>query len=637
MSSAGFSPLAILAPDLYAKQLSIQRRQALAQSLMQSGSDPGKGAYGGLRSAGNEILGAILSRSGDKDMAQLYSPQAAPNQSAPSPQLTTGPQETASSPTPTVQPQSQGSMPGGASSPQALGQALSGQPRPTNIPDALSGGIPDLPGMSHQQSMLAYLQSPNAYFTALAASKAPTNEMKNAAFVDPNNPQAQQQAVGGVLTKSGTITGRAGNALIGPNGQTSYVPPQAPAGYTYIQGQDGRPYLVQIGGGPQAVAGSAYAQGVPKAMLTPQTQFGPDNLPVNSNALQASGNGAAAAALGIGGQPPQQQPMGIRTNNPGNLQPGGQQANYGTPAEGILRASQNLDAYAAQGINTLSGIIGKWAPGAQSQPYIADAAKRLGVDPNQPLDLKNPQVKGAVLDAIFTHENGAGTVPAPQSLRPELPQGQATYMQGQAKDSADRHDATVAAASESPMRINVLDNIINLSKSGVATGPGQDWQNTVLGYAANVPGLSKVMGPAKDNVSKFQELQKFTYQNAIRSWQAAGGTGTDAQMESMAHANPNDHLFPEALQGIAQWGKAAELAVQGKANAQDAFLSRAGQTPQNQIAFENQWRNSFDPKVFQYQLMNPQEKQAFAASLRPADAKALVDKTQRLKQLGAIQ
>jgi len=45
----------------------IARRQALAQAMMEQGSqDPGKGAYGGLRSAGNSILGAILANKFDK-------------------------------------------------------------------------------------------------------------------------------------------------------------------------------------------------------------------------------------------------------------------------------------------------------------------------------------------------------------------------------------------------------------------------------------------------------------------------------------------------------------------------------------------------------------------------------------------
>lgn len=68
MSSAGINPY--LDPEDYNKQQAIKRRQILAQSLLEQGqSDPGSQAYGGLRTAGNAILGAFLSRRADKDMA----------------------------------------------------------------------------------------------------------------------------------------------------------------------------------------------------------------------------------------------------------------------------------------------------------------------------------------------------------------------------------------------------------------------------------------------------------------------------------------------------------------------------------------------------------------------------------------
>ena len=72
MSGAGINPLAITNPDLYVKQLAIQRRQALAQSLLeQGGQSGGSAAYGGLANAGKSMLGAYLLNRSDKDMAGI--------------------------------------------------------------------------------------------------------------------------------------------------------------------------------------------------------------------------------------------------------------------------------------------------------------------------------------------------------------------------------------------------------------------------------------------------------------------------------------------------------------------------------------------------------------------------------------
>lgn len=581
MSSSGISPLALIAPDLYAQQTAIQQRQALAQALLQQGTgDPGKGAYGGVRSAGNALLGAFLAKSANKDMMGLYAPQqqSQPTWGQPSqiqsqqPQtpetqisnnpgsgpIVQNPQQQSPQANQPISQQDQQTLQQryGSSEPQQWQAQPQGQ---RTIPGVMAGAIPDLPGMTHQQSMLEYFQDPSDYWKSLA----PTPEYRNALMASGGDTNQAQQLLLGAANKAGTVNITRGMA-IGPNGQATYAPPPAPAGYQYVTGQNGQPMLIPTQGGLQAVAGSAFASAVPKAALTPATGYDGNSQPIASNALAMSGNSGILPQLMGGQQQAAQQP--------------------------------------------------------QQAPQMAPRPMQSGIPPQPQMAAPAPPQRGA-------------------GLLPELPQGQPQYMQAQGKDAADRHDVTVAAAAESPMRINVLDNIINLSRAGVATGPGQEWQNQVLGYAANTPLLSKALGSAKDNVGKFQELQKFTYQNALRNWQAAGGTGTNAQLESAATANPNDHLFPQALQQIATWAKASELAIQGKANAQDKFLQIVGQTPKAQIQFENQWRNSFDPKIFQYSLMSPQERQNFAVTQlkTPQAAKEFLAKQQTLRAMGALQ
>jgi hypothetical protein len=279
MSSSGFNPLALVAPELYAQQIAIQQRQGLGNALLQQGTgEPGKGGYGGLRSAGNAILGAMLAKRANQDMANLYAPQqqsqptwGQPNESQISNNPGSGPMMAhgqTPQPNQQLQPQAQNPMAGqpidpqsqqvlqqryGSSEPQQWQSQPQGQ---RTIPGAMGQMIPDLPGLSHEASMLAYSQSPQTYFTALAAAKGPTPEMKNAAFANPNDPGAQQQAIGGIIGKSGSIEVRPEGFIRLPNGQIVYGPNESSNVY-YTTGPNNEPIAHMIQGGAEAAAGTA--------------------------------------------------------------------------------------------------------------------------------------------------------------------------------------------------------------------------------------------------------------------------------------------------------------------------------------------------------------------------------------------
>lgn len=127
------------------------------------------------------------------------------------------------------------------------------------------------------------------------------------------------------------------------------------------------------------------------------------------------------------------QPRGIRNNNPLNIeagdftkgQPGfagsdGRFARFETPEHGVAAANRLLDIYEQKhGLNTVAGIIGRWAPTADGNnvsAYAANVAGRLGIDPNAPVP---KEMRPQLIAAMAQHENGKaapGTVDAPYQV-----------------------------------------------------------------------------------------------------------------------------------------------------------------------------------------------------------------------------
>ncbi len=109
-----------------------------------------------------------------------------------------------------------------------------------------------------------------------------------------------------------------------------------------------------------------------------------------------------------------QQSIGIRNNNPLNLrkwgdapQVGGYAA-FANPVDGITAAIKNLQTPRYSGLNTISSIIGKWAPSSENNTaaYIADVSKQTGLDPDAQIDKTDPKTLAPLLSAMIRHENG---------------------------------------------------------------------------------------------------------------------------------------------------------------------------------------------------------------------------------------
>lgn len=267
--------------------------------------------------------------------------------------------------------------------------------------------------------------------------------------------------------------------------------------------------------------------------------------PGQTATLVDPGGGVAASGSGV--------PRGIRNNNPGNIEdspfarslPGykgsdGRFAIFDSPEAGSAAQVALLGSYGQRGFNTVSKIINRWAPPSDNNPtgdYVAYVAGKLGVDPNQPLDLSNPQVASAVAQAIGQFENGqtgrtggaqgptsrivAQGAPAVRDLTDEERQarglppgvyqafanGEVKPIAGSQKDAATfekAEDRRRAATDKARSVVSIIDGIlprVNLTSAGVGQA-----------VAGNFPGspaydLARDIETVKANIG-FDTLQQ---------------------------------------------------------------------------------------------------------------------------------
>ena len=95
--------------------------------------------------------------------------------------------------------------------------------------------------------------------------------------------------------------------------------------------------------------------------------------------------------------------QGKRANNTD-----GEFEQFETPELGIRAATRNIRTYGQRGLQTVKDIISTWAPASENNTssYIQNVASRMGVDPNQTLDLNDTDTMVKLISAMTISENG---------------------------------------------------------------------------------------------------------------------------------------------------------------------------------------------------------------------------------------
>lgn len=118
-------------------------------------------------------------------------------------------------------------------------------------------------------------------------------------------------------------------------------------------------------------------------------------------------------------------PRGLRNNNPGNVvatadrwegQTGsdGRFATFETPEAGIRALARTLLTYQEKhGLNTVDGIVRRWAPPGENNTaaYAKAVSEVMGIEPTAKLDLRDPGTLQRLAAAIVRHENGVQPYP----------------------------------------------------------------------------------------------------------------------------------------------------------------------------------------------------------------------------------
>lgn len=413
-------------------------------------------------------------------------------------------------------------------------------------------------------TIAAMLFNPGEYGKSVAANYAPVSTAAGAtqtmyggptvggsAFMAPEFYRDDKSGTVGVQTQGGNVVQdrlggdvSAANGLIlsgrqGPLG--TYSTPQ-----TIAPGSTGVPFSPTVSGvGAPAIAGQP-------------TIGGP-------------GPGATPAPP-QGGAMPANAPRGLRNNNPGNIMtlPSGHMwdgqtgvdpegyAVFGTPEAGMKAAATNLNTYATRhAIDTVAGVVNRWAPasaGNNTGNYATYIAQRMGVAPDQKLNMSDPRVQHGILGGIFSFENGpqamAGwqpqATPAATQAAAAQPAGQPAQGAGYGQPFAEGRQPRILSPEEA-------------RQAGFAPGAvveeGPDHKYAVV--------QSPEYGPEQKSSMRNQVLTSDEYKQAQAAMAAYGsmianaktmtGPSAYAMLDTFARAiNPGAVARPQVIQTIEQ-------------------------------------------------------------------------------------
>lgn len=204
------------------------------------------------------------------------------------------------------------------------------------------------------------------------------------------------------------------------------------------------------------------------------------------------------------------------------------------------------------------------------------------------------------------------TAPQPKGGIPSAPPlGASTAADVSAQSNADQAMSLQKSASTVPQQKALLGNMES-KLDDFTSGPGAEtWKNIAAG-------VQRIYGGQSQGVASNEDFNKMAAMIAQTQFQALGGTGTDAKLDSAVHTSPNDFLSKRGNKEIIHLlkGNADAISVM---NDEWQKAQQKGMGPEDYGRFVNQFNKTYDPRAFQLQYMTPKERSSILGGMSDAE------------------
>jgi hypothetical protein len=226
---------------------------------------------------------------------------------------------------------------------------------------------------------------------------------------------------------------------------------------------------------------------------------------------------------------------------------------------------------------------------------------------------------------------GGGSQAAPNAP-PVMNPGEAATIHADVGKGAEMAWANRNAAAVAKVNRDALSKIEDLADKA-QTGPGSQ---EFAALKSAVGGFTGIKG-ASNSATNVNELTKLLAQVGVQRAVALGMGGSDARLGEIEKSLPSAKADPEALKYAAQYNRAIEHAAEAKGDAQSKWYEEHGQNYATHGQFEDKWRQSADPHVFQALEMPDEQAAKFYKGLSATDKSKFKASYEKLKALGAVQ